>query len=91
MVAAVVMLKAERDHITRVAREIAGIDGIAEVYSVAGDWDLIAIVRVPEWEQIASVVTERLAGIQGITSTNTFVAFRVFSNQDLDSAFDMFE
>jgi len=91
MVAAVVLLQAERDHITRVAREVAGIEGIAEVYSVAGDWDLIAIVRVPEWEQIASVVTERLARIQGITRTNTFVAFRVFSNQDLDSAFDMFE
>ena len=91
MVAAVVLIQAEKDHIPNAAREVAGIDGVAEVYSVAGDWDLIAIVRVPEWEQIASVVTERLAKVQGIVRTNTLVSFRVYSRKDLESAFDMFE
>lgn len=91
MVAAVVLIQAERDHIPRAAREVAEIEGVAEVYSVAGDWDLIAIVRVPEWEQIATVVTEQLAKVDGIVRTNTLVSFRVFSRQDIESAFDMFE
>lgn len=91
MVAAVVLLRAERDHIPEAARQVAGIPGVAEVYSVSGEWDLVAIVRVPEWEQIASVVTERLARVQGLTSTHTLVAFRVYSSADLEGAFDMFE
>ena len=91
MVAAVVLIQAERDHIPRAARSMAEIEGVAEVYSVAGDWDLIAILRVPEWEQIASVVTEQLARVPGIVRTNTLVSFRVFSRKDMESAFDMFE
>lgn len=91
MVAAVVLIQAEKDRIPRAAREVAGIEGVAEVYSVAGDWDLIAILRVPEWEQIANVVTEHLAKVEGITRTNTLVSFRVYSSKDLDAAFDMFE
>jgi DNA-binding Lrp family transcriptional regulator len=91
MVAAVVLIQAERDHIPRTAREVAELDGVAEVYSVAGDWDLVAILRVPEWEQIANVVTERLAKVPHIQRTNTLVSFRVYSKKDLETAFDMFE
>jgi DNA-binding Lrp family transcriptional regulator len=91
MVAAVVLIRAGREHIGSVAREVAGIDGVAEVYSVSGDWDLVAIVRVPEWERIADVVSEHLAALPGIERTYTLVAFRVYSRQDLASAFDMFE
>ncbi|MGH7506969.1 MAG: Lrp/AsnC family transcriptional regulator [Longimicrobiales bacterium] len=91
MVAAVVLIRAERDSIPTAAREVAGIEGVAEVYSVSGDWDLIAVVRVTEWEQIAEVVTERLARVPGIQRTNTLVAFRVHSRQDLAKAYDMFE
>jgi DNA-binding Lrp family transcriptional regulator len=91
MVAAVVLIRAARERIADAAREVAGIDGVAEVYSVSGDWDLVAIVRVPEWEKIAEVVAERLARVDGIERTYTLVAFRVYSKQDLASAFDMFE
>lgn len=91
MVAAVVLIRAERDHIQSAAREVAGIEGVAEVYSVSGEWDLIAGVRVAEWEKIADVVTEHLAKVPGIERTTTLVAFRVFSKQDLSTAFDMFE
>jgi DNA-binding Lrp family transcriptional regulator len=91
MVAAVVLIRAERDSIPSAARELADIEGIAEVYSVSGDWDLIAVVRVTEWEQIATVVTERLAHVPGIQRTNTLVAFRVYSRQDIAKAYDMFE
>lgn len=91
MVAAVVLIRADRDQIPSAARAVAEIDGVAEVYSVSGDWDLVAIVRVPEWEQIADVVTEHLARVPGISRTTTLVSFRVYSRKDLDSAFDMFE
>jgi DNA-binding Lrp family transcriptional regulator len=91
MVAAVVLIRASRERIAGVAREVAGIEGVAEVYSVSGDWDLVAIVRVPEWEAIADVVAEKLAALPGIDRTYTLVAFRVYSRQDMASAFDMFE
>jgi len=91
MVAAVVLIRAQRDHIPSAARAVADIEGVAEVYSVSGEWDLIAVVRVPEWEQIAEVVTEHLAKVDGIERTTTLVAFRVYSRQDLSTAFDMFE
>lgn len=91
MVAAVVLIRAHRDHIPAAAKAVADIEGVAEVYSVSGDWDLVAIVRVPEWEKIATVVTEHLSKVQGIDRTQTLVAFRVYSKQDTESAFDMFE
>lgn len=91
MVAAVVLIRAERDHIPDAAKAVAGIEGVAEVYSVSGEWDLIAVVRVPQWEQIAEVVTEHLARVPGIARTTTLVAFRVYSKQDESTAFDMFE
>ncbi len=91
MVAAVVLIRAERDRIASVGQALAEIDGIAEVYSVTGDWDLVAIARVPEWERIAAVVTERMAAISGIERTHTLMAFRVYSKADMQKAFDMFE
>ena len=91
MVAALVLIRARRDVIPTAAKQVAGIDGVAEVYSVSGEWDLIAVVRVPEWEQIAEVVTERIAQIEGLERTETLVAFRVYSKKDLDAAYEMFD
>ncbi|MEJ2503983.1 MAG: Lrp/AsnC ligand binding domain-containing protein [Gemmatimonadota bacterium] len=91
MVAAVVLIRARRDVIPAAARQVAGIDGVAEVYSVSGEWDLIAVVRVPEWEQIAEVVTEHVAQVEGLERTETLVAFRVYSNLDMDAAYEMFD
>lgn len=91
MVAAVVLIRADRDVIPSAAREVAEIEGVAEVYSVSGEWDLVAIVRVPEWEQIARVVTEGVARVKGLERTETLVAFRVYSNRDMDAAYEMFD
>lgn len=91
MVAGVVLIRAQREHIATAARAVADIEGVAEVYSVSGDWDLVAIVRVPEWEKIATVVTEKLAMVDGLERTMTLVAFRVFSKKDIEGAFDIFE
>lgn len=91
MVAAVVLIRAAPGDIPALARRIAGIDGVAEVYSVSGEYDLVAIVRVPEYDRVAQVVTEEIAKVTGIERTNTLTAFRVYSKQDLERAWDMFE
>lgn len=91
MVAAVVMIDCVREEIPEVARRIAGIEGVAEVYSVSGKRDLVAILRVTEWDRIARVVTEEFAEVDGIEDTETMVAFRVYSDEELAAAYDMFE
>jgi DNA-binding Lrp family transcriptional regulator len=91
MVAAVVLIRAVPGDIPSLARRIAGIEGVAEVYSVSGEYDLVAIVRVPEYERVAVVVTEEIAQITGIERTNTLTAFRVYSRKELEEAWDMFD
>ena len=91
MVAAVVLIRAVPGDIPALARRIAGIEGVAEVYSVSGEYDLVAIVRVPEYERVAVVVTEEIAQITGIERTNTLTAFRVYSRKELEEAWDMFD
>ncbi|HEX6924507.1 MAG TPA: Lrp/AsnC ligand binding domain-containing protein [Longimicrobiaceae bacterium] len=91
MLAAVVLIRAVPGDIPSLARRIANIEGVAEVYSVSGEYDLVAIVRVQEFEQVAQVVTEEIARVPGIERTNTLTAFRVYSRKDLEHAWDMFE
>lgn len=91
MIAAVCLIRAVPGDIPALARRIAGIEGVAEVYSVSGEYDLVAIVRVPEYERVAQVVTEEIARIAGIERTHTLTAFRVYSRRDLEHAWDMFE
>ena len=91
MVAAVVLIRAVPGDIPSLARRMAGIEGVAEVYSVSGEYDLVAIVRVPEYERVAVVVTEEIAQIAGIERTNTLTAFRVYSRKELEGAWDMFD
>ena len=89
MVAAVVLIRAVPGDVPALARRIAGIDGVAEVYSVSGDWDLIAIVRVAEYQRIAEVVTGGIAGVPGVERTQTLTAFRTYSKADLEQAWDL--
>lgn len=91
MIAAVVLIRAVPGDIPALARRIAGIEGVTEVYSVSGEYDLVAVVRVPEYERVAQVVTEEIAKITGIERTYTLTAFRVYSKQDLERAWDMFD
>ncbi|HEV3051636.1 MAG TPA: Lrp/AsnC ligand binding domain-containing protein [Longimicrobium sp.] len=91
MVAAVVLIRAVPGDVPALARRIAGIGGVTEVYSVSGEWDLIAVLRVKEYERIAEIVTEEIAQVSGIERTNTLTAFRVYSKQDLERAWDMFD
>ncbi|MGH7717533.1 MAG: Lrp/AsnC family transcriptional regulator [Gemmatimonadaceae bacterium] len=89
MITTIVLIRTEPKRIPDVAIKIAGIDGVAEVYSVSGEWDLVAIVRVPEYDRIAQVVTEEFAKIPGLERTQTLTAFRAYSRKDLEQAWDI--
>ena len=91
MIAAVVLIRTSPGDIPAIARKIAGIQGVAEVYSVSGEYDLVAIVRVAEYERIAQIVTEEISRVAGLERTYTLTAFRVYSRQDAEAAWDMFD
>jgi DNA-binding Lrp family transcriptional regulator len=87
MITAIVMVSVETKSIPEVAQQLADLDGVSEVYSVAGDVDLIVVVRVREFEQIAEVIAGRLSKVPGVLHTDTHIAFRAYSRHDLDAAF----
>lgn len=89
MITTIVLVRAEPSLVPQVAQRLAEIEGVTEVYSVSGDWDLVVIVRVPEYEMIASVVTETFPTVQGIQRTQTLTAFRAYSKRDLQQAWDI--
>lgn len=89
MVTAIVLLTVERSKINEVANRLADMDGITEVYSVAGEYDLVAVIRVKENEQLADLVTNRMLKLEGITKSETLIAFRVYSRHDLESMFSI--
>lgn len=89
MVNAFVLLKAEPARIAELAGVLADLDGVAEVYSVAGEVDLVAIVRVRHHEDLAEVVTGRISTLPGIVETRTMIAFKAFSQHDLDAMWDL--
>jgi len=89
MITALVMMSAERDRIAAIPNELLKIGGVTEVYSIAGDFDLVAMVRVKEPEDLAGVVTEQFAKVKGITRTTTLIAFKCYSNYDLEHMFQI--
>jgi DNA-binding Lrp family transcriptional regulator len=89
MVHAFLLIKAEPARVSALADALTEVDGIAEVYSVAGDVDLIAIVRVRHHDDLAEVVTRHVSSLPGIVETRTMIAFKAFSEHDLDSMWDL--
>ncbi|GAA1517193.1 Lrp/AsnC ligand binding domain-containing protein [Sphaerisporangium rubeum] len=89
MVTAIVHIKAEVDRIPEVAETIADLDGVSEVYSITGAHDLLAMVRVAAYEQVAEIVPGRINKIPGVLETETHLAFRTYSKHDLDAAFSI--
>ncbi len=90
MVHAFVLIEAELSEVADLAEALAHVDGVAEVYSVASDdADLVAIIRVRRHEDLADVVTRRIAALRGIVSTSTMVAFKSYSRHDLEAMWDL--
>jgi DNA-binding Lrp family transcriptional regulator len=84
VITAIVLLHVDVHAIPETAQAIADIDRVSEVYSVTGDWELVALVRVHAHEQVAEVVTGGIAKVPGVTGTHTMIAFQAFSSSDLD-------
>jgi DNA-binding Lrp family transcriptional regulator len=89
MVNAVVLIQCEIDLVAEAAEQIAGIDGVSEVYSVAGEWDLVAIIRVTEHEDLARVIPGGVGKVEGVERTETLIAFQVYSKHDLEALFSL--
>jgi DNA-binding Lrp family transcriptional regulator len=89
MVNAIVLLSVESARINHVAEQLVELDGVSEVYSVAGQYDLVVIIRARDDEQIATLVTEQLLQVEGLLSSETLIAFRTFSRHDLDGMFSV--
>ena len=89
MVTAVVLIKAEGEKINTLAEQLVAMDAITEVFSVAGRYDLIAIVRVPQNEDLADVVGDDIRQLDGIMKTETVIAFRVYSREETERVFSI--
>jgi DNA-binding Lrp family transcriptional regulator len=89
MITAIVLIKADPQRIPETAARLAGIEGVSRVYSVSGEWDLVALLEVTDHEAIAGIVTERFPEVRGIQRTQTLTAFRAYSKEDLEQAWDI--
>lgn len=89
MISAIILINVERAKVNAVAEQLAQMQEISEVFSVSGNYDLVAIARVAYNEALAELVTSHLQKIQGIERTNTMLAFKAYSRHDLDAMFSM--
>ncbi|MEU5214408.1 Lrp/AsnC ligand binding domain-containing protein [Streptomyces sp. NPDC020742] len=87
MITSIVLIRTSVDQIPEIAEKIAALEGVSEVYSVTGAHDLIAMVRVAKHDDLADVIPGRISKIPGVASTETHIAFRTYSQHDLEAAF----
>ena len=87
MITAVVLIRAEKGALPKLGEELAAIPGVSEVYSVTGDVDFVAMIRAKEHEDLAEIVTRRIAQVPGVARTQTHVAFKAYSKHDLETLF----
>jgi DNA-binding Lrp family transcriptional regulator len=88
---AVVLVEAERTALPTLGGTLAAVEGVSEAWSVTGEWDFVAIVRVRDHDQLAGVITGEIGQLEGVTRTRTMVAFEVFSRHDLEALFSIGE
>ena len=89
MTHAIVLIQAESSKLGTLGSELAGIEGVAEAYSVTGEWDFVAILRLREQDQLAQIVTGRMSQLDGVRRTQTMVAFEAYSRHDLEALFSV--
>ncbi|MEA2372107.1 MAG: hypothetical protein QOH12_2501 [Solirubrobacteraceae bacterium] len=91
MTHAIVLIEADRTALSTLGGALAEVEGVAEAYSVTGEWDFVVVVRVPRHEQLADIVGGKILQLAGVARTQTMVAFEVFSKHDLESMFSIGE
>jgi DNA-binding Lrp family transcriptional regulator len=86
---AIVLIQSDRAGLATLGGELADIEGVAEAYSVTGEWDFVAVLRLREHDQLAKIVTGGISQLQGVVRTSTMVAFEVYSRHDLEALFSV--
>jgi DNA-binding Lrp family transcriptional regulator len=89
MVSAIVLINTQRGEVNETAQRLLDIAGVTEVYSVTGEYDLVALVRVQQYDDLSNIVTRRMQSIASITKTHTLMAFQCYSRADLQQAWDI--
>ena len=89
MVTAIVLIEAETSRIPELAEQIVNMEGVQELFSVAGRHDLVAIVKVPQNEDLADVISDKMRNLEGIVATETMIAFRAYSKKELEAGFEL--
>lgn len=89
MVTAIVLIRSERDQISDLAKELIDVNGVTEVYSVAGRYDLVAVVKVRQMDELAECISDNMRKQRGILETETLIAFRAFSDRELAIGYDL--
>ncbi len=89
MTHAIVLIEAERSAMPALGGALADVEGVAEAYSVTGEWDFVAMLRLREHDQLAEVVTNQISQLVGVTRTQTMVAFEAYSRHDLEAMFSI--
>ena len=89
MITAIVLIDTDAARIPEVAQQLSGVPGVSEVYSVTGDVDLIAMVRVRQHEDLADVIADHISKVEGVLRTQTYIAFKTYSKHDLEAAFSI--
>ena len=89
MTHAIVLIEAERDALATLGGALADIDGVGAAYSVTGEWDFVAVLHLSRHEELADIVTGKMANLPGVVKTQTMVAFEAFSRHDLESLFSV--
>jgi DNA-binding Lrp family transcriptional regulator len=89
MINAIILINAERTKINAVAEQLVNLEGITEVYSVSGRFDLVAIIRLPHNDDLAELITEKVTKVDGITKTESMVAFKTLTKQDVANMFEL--
>ena len=89
MITALVLINVQRGTVNETAQALLAIPGVAEVYSVTGEYDLVAVLRLAQYDDLATAVTERMVKLETITRTQTMMAFKAYSREDLEQAWDI--
>jgi DNA-binding Lrp family transcriptional regulator len=89
MITALILMNVKRDAVNATAQALLAIPGVAEVYSVTGEYDLVAVVHLAKYDDLAEIVTERMIALDGILRTQTMMAFKAYSRADLEQAWDI--
>lgn len=89
MTTAIVLIKSRTDQVSELAERIANVDGVSEVFSVAGQYDLVAVVRVADNEALAAVVSDQIRKLAGIVDSQTLIAFRAYSRREVEAGFSL--